>query len=81
MQKLSTKGWICKTNEGELTMVAIPGQPAETFAFTVRDQSVVGQIDALAGHKVALKYEEHPNAPTSCMGETKYFVSGVRKAE
>jgi len=81
VQKLSKRGWICKTNEGDLSMVNMPGQPAEKFVFTVRDEKVVKAIDALAGHKVALSYEEHRGIPLSCWGDTPYFVTGVRQAD
>lgn len=81
VQKLSSRGWLCKTNEGELSMVNMPGQPAEKFAFTVRDDKLVKQIDELAGHKVALTYAEHRGVPLSCFGDTQYFIVGVRKAE
>jgi len=81
VQKLSSKGWVCKTNEGELAMVNMPGQPAEKFIFTVRDEKVVKQIDDLAGHKVALTYAEHRGVPLSCFGDTQYFIVAARKAE
>jgi hypothetical protein len=81
VQKLSSRGWLCKTNEGELSMVNMPGQPAEKFTFTVRDDKLVKQIDELAGHKVALTYAEHRGVPLSCFGDTQYFIVGVRKAE
>jgi len=81
VQKLSKKGWICKTDEGELAMVNMPGQSAQIFAFTVRNDAITAQIDALAGHRVSLKYEEHRGIPSSCFGETETFVVGVRKAD
>jgi hypothetical protein len=81
VQKISHKGWLCKTNEGELAMVQIAGQPAQIFTFTVPDDKLVAQIDALAGHKVALDYEEHKGVPSSCFGNTPFFITGVRKAE
>ena len=81
VQKLSHRGWICKTNEGDLAMVNLPGQPAENFPFTVPDDKLVAEINALAGHKVALTYEEHRGVPFSCFGETRYFVTGVRKTD
>jgi hypothetical protein len=81
VQKLSQRGWFCKTYEGDLAMVNMPGQPAEVFQFTVREKDVSEQINALAGHKVALQYEQHIGIPTSCFGDTEYFVVGVRKAE
>ncbi len=81
VQKMSKRGWLCKTNEGDLAMVNIAGQPAQMFAFTVRDDKVVQQIESLAGHKLALRYEEHAGIPSSCFGDTRYFVTDVQKAE
>jgi hypothetical protein len=81
VQKLSKKGWLCKTNEGELAMVQMPGQPATNWNFTVRSDEAMKQIDELHGHKVVLHYEEHRGLPTSCFGETEYFVTGARRAE
>ena len=81
VQKLSKRGWLCKTNEGDLAMVNMAGQQAEMFAFTVRDDQVVKQIEELSGHRVVLDYEEHRGVPSSCFGDTSYFVTGVRKAE
>jgi hypothetical protein len=59
VQKLSKKGWVCKTNEGDLAMVNLPGQPAQMFSFTVRDEEVARQIESFDGHRVELLYEEH----------------------
>ena len=80
LQKLSSKGWVCKTWEGELSLVAIPGASPEKFLFTVREAEVVGQLNALMGKRVALDYEQHKGLPSSCWGETEYFVTGVREA-
>jgi hypothetical protein len=33
VQKLSLKGWVCKTYEGELVLVSMPGTQAEKFFF------------------------------------------------
>src|SRR5262245_4925652 len=49
VQKFSLKGWVCKTWEGELAMVAIPGSTPEKFFFTVKDQGVADRINALVG--------------------------------
>ena len=78
IQKFSEKGWICKTWEGEIAMVNLPGQIANTFQFTVRDDSVAALINAAQGKRVALTYEQHKGVPTACFGETEYFVNGVR---
>ncbi len=81
VQKLSKRGWLCKTNEGDLAMVNMAGQQAEMFSFTVRDDQIVKQIEDLSGHRVVLEYEEHRGIPSSCFGETGYFVTGVHKTE
>jgi len=80
VQKLSTKGWVCKTWEGELAMVNLPGQMSERFEFTVRDEAVAARITALIGQRVALVYEEHRGLPTSCFGDTAHFVTNVHAA-
>jgi len=78
LQKVSYKGWICKTWEGELSLVAIPGAAPEKFLFTVRDNSVAEQLNAAAGKRVALQYEQHKGLPSSCFGDTDYFVVGLK---
>lgn len=79
VQKLSRKGWLCKTWEGELQMSNIPGSAPIVFPFSVRSDSLARAIETIAGRRVALFYEEHPGVPTSCFGETRYFVTGVRE--
>lgn len=78
MQKLSHKGWLCKTWEGELSLIALPGAAPEKFIFTVRDDAVAEQINRAVGLRVALVYEQHKGLPTSCFGETEYFVTGIK---
>lgn len=79
MQKLSKKGWICKSWEGELTLVALPGSMPEKFLFTVRDPDLVPKINASMGKRVTLAYEQHKGVPISCFGETEYFAVGVKE--
>jgi hypothetical protein len=79
VQKLSRKGWLCKTWEGEIAMVTMPGAIPEKFDFTVRDEGVAQKINLLAGRRVVLNYEQHRFIPSSCFGETEYFVAGVRE--
>ena len=79
IQKFSKKGWLCPTWEGELSMVNLPGAAPERWLFTVRDDVIANAVRSSMGHKVALEYEEHPGVPTSCFGETRYFVIGVRR--
>lgn len=79
VQKLSKKGWICKTWEGEIAMVTMPGAIPEKFEFTVRDENVVNRINAHAGSRIVLHYKQHKFIPSSCFGETEYFVDNVRE--
>lgn len=81
VQKFSKKGWVCKTWEGELAMVAVPGSMPEKFYFTVRNDSVAALINQSLGKRVALHYQQHKGVPTSCFGETEYFVSDVKVVE
>ncbi len=77
LQKLSNKGVICKTNEGELSLIAVPGAAPEKFLFTVRDPAVAKQIEEMMGRRVSLHYEQKVGLPTSCFGDTNYFVTAV----
>jgi len=79
IQKISKKGWLCKTWEGELAMANLPGTMPQIFTFTVRDDSVAHVIEQNAGKQVSLTYEQHRGVPTSCFGETEYFVTGVHR--
>ncbi|MCP4638222.1 MAG: hypothetical protein GY848_17310 [Methyloversatilis sp.] len=81
VQKFSNKGWVCKTWEGELAMVTMPGTLTEKFEFSVRDPEVARKLNESMGQRVSLHYEQHIGVPTSCFGETQYFVSEVRVVE
>ena len=80
LQKLSHKGWICKTWEGELAMVNVPGAAQERFPFTVRSDSLAHVMSKLMGSRVSITYEQHKGVPTSCFGETEYYVIAVEPA-
>ena len=81
VQKFSQKGWVCKTWEGELAMVSMPGTLAEKFLFTVRDDSVAAKINKSMGKRVSLVYDEHMGIPSRCFGDTGYFVTDIRQVE
>jgi len=81
VQKFSKKGWICKTWEGELAMVALPGTLSEKFLFTVRTDSIAARINESLGKRVAITYQQHVGLPTTCFGETGYWVSNVKVVE
>lgn len=77
VQKISHKGWLCKTWEGELALVSMPGAPVEKFFFTVYDDAVAADMNRHMGKRVALHYEQKVGLPTSCFGETRYYVNKV----
>jgi hypothetical protein len=79
VQKLSRKGWLCKTWEGEIAMVTMPGAIPEKFEFSVRDDAVAQRINELAGKRVVLHYRQYKFIPTTCFGETEYFIEDVRE--
>ena len=81
VQKLSDKGFICKTWEGEMALVSLPGSMPEKFIFTVWDDQTAQKLHAVMGKRVALHYEQHIWLPTSCFGETGYFVTDVKVIE
>ena len=75
LQKFSKKGWLCKTWEGVILLSSMPGAIPERFAFTVRDDAVVEQLQNAMGQRVQITYEQHVGVPTSCFGETGYFAT------
>ena len=81
VQKFSKKGWLCKTWEGEMAMVSMPGAMPEKFYFTVWDDTVAGDLNKVMGKRVSLHYEEKVGLPTSCFGETRHYVTGVTGVE
>ena len=81
VQKFSLKGYICKTWEGEIVLVSMPGTQAEKFTFTVKDDSVAKKVNNSMGQRIKLIYEEHKGIPSSCFGETPYFVQDVQLLE
>ena len=78
LQKISKRGWLCKTWEGELQLSAIPGSQPEKFLFTTRSDSLAAMMEKMSGQRVVLDYEQHKGVPGSCFGDTEYFVTAVR---
>jgi hypothetical protein len=77
VQKFSKKGWICKTWEGELAMVSMPGTAQEKFEFTVWDEETAARINKAMGQRVSLHYDEKVGLPGSCFGETRHWVTSL----
>jgi len=78
LQKFSKRGWICKTWEGELQINVVPGAAPVLFEFSVRSDSVAALLNKYAGQRVVVTYAQHKGVPTSCFGDTEYFITGVR---
>jgi hypothetical protein len=81
VQKFSKKGWLCKTWEGEMTLITMPGAVAEKFTFTVWDDKVAETLNNVMGKRVALHYEEKVGLPTTCFGDTRYYITKVTPVE
>lgn len=79
VQKISRKGWLCKTWEGTLYTDIAKGFRSDSFSFSVRNDSVATAIAALSGKRVTVTYAQHVGVPTSCFGETEYFVTAVEQ--
>src|SRR5215467_2271152 len=81
IQKFSNKGWFCKTHEGELAMTTVPGTAPVLWEFTVWDNKVADQLSQVMGKRVVLHYKEFRYLPTTCFGDTPYFVDRVELQE
>jgi len=81
VQKFSEKGWLCKTWEGELQMLPVPGAIPEKFLVSVRAKAVHGKLSLSVGKKVSVTYEQHKGIPTTCFGESEYFVVDSKPLE
>jgi hypothetical protein len=83
LQKFVRRGWVCKTQEGEIALYYGGGQymgagiSPQLWDFSVRDKSTAADLTKAVGHRVQLHYTEHPGIPTPCFGETRYFVDRV----
>lgn len=77
LQRIESRGWFCKTDEGELLITSAPGVPAETWAFSVRDDSIAQELLSRVGQRVVVRYEEHRGLPTRCFGATSFFVDSI----
>ena len=77
LQKFSSRGWICKTWEGEILLTSMPGAIPEKFEFSVRNEQVAKDLTAATGKRVVLTYAQHKGVPTQCFGETEYYITKV----
>jgi len=78
--KLSTKGYVVKTMEGQLNLGGLENGILETWAFSIRDKALYHELESLEGKKLRLEYEEVNNS-FFWMGDTDYFVQGYKLTE
>ncbi|MEO6537431.1 MAG: hypothetical protein ABIT07_03885 [Ferruginibacter sp.] len=81
LQKLSHKGTIFKTYEGELVLSSISSTTnvalaSEKFYFSVLDKTVAKKMEAFEGKKVKLHYLQK-NGTLPWRGESGYIVDNV----
>ena len=81
VQKFSKKGWVCKTWEGELAMVSMPGVEPEKFYFSTGSEPIATQVNGTLGKRVRLRYAQHKFVPSSCFGDTEFFVGEAQPIE
>jgi hypothetical protein len=83
LQRFVKRGWVCKTQEGEIALYygggqyMGPGTSQQLWDFSVRDAGVAAQLAKAVGHRVQLHYTEHPGIPTTCFADTRYLVDRV----
>ncbi len=84
LQKFDRRGWLCKTQEGELVFYITPnanmaGLLPQVWDFSVRDGDLgtIADLSKSVGQKVQLHYTEHRGVPSACFGETRFFVDRV----
>src|SRR3984957_17759212 len=84
LQRFVRRGWLCKTQEGEIALYYGGGQylgpggtSPQVWDFSVRDKSVAEQLSKAVGHRVQLHYTEHPGIPTHCFADTRFLVDRV----
>lgn len=83
--KISKKGYVFKTYEGQLKLGGIDLQNqdeglSDTWSFSVKEDHIFRKLEALQGEKVILRYREI-NKAMPWQGETNYFVFDIEKRE
>ncbi|MBP9070471.1 MAG: 6-phosphogluconate dehydrogenase [Bacteroidia bacterium] len=82
LTKVSKKGYVFKTREGELIIGGVnQGDgailPATVFKFSVSDEETYLKLDSLQGRKVIVTYKQVIKN-FFWQGETDYFIHAVR---
>jgi hypothetical protein len=85
LTKVSKKGYVFKTFEGELNVGGLNQgdgtiMPASIFKFSVEGEAIYNQLEKEQGKKVILHYKERIKS-FFWQGETNYFVQKVTFVE
>jgi hypothetical protein len=85
LQKFSYKGYIFKTNEGELILSSVESNKnvalaSEKFFFSVTDKKVAARLNECQGRLIVVHYCEKKGA-LIWRGDTRYIVDSVRIAQ
>ena len=58
-------------------MTTVPGTAPVLWELTVWDDALSDQLSEAMGKRVVLHYKEYRYLPTTCFGDTPYFVDRV----
>jgi len=58
-----------------------PDRVPEKFYFSTRSDPVAGRANAVLGKRVRVRYAQHKFVPSTCFGDTEYFVGEVAPAD
>jgi hypothetical protein len=80
--KISKKGYVFKTYEGELALSGVggyiigPSNQGNVWAFSAKNKKVYEDLSRFEGKQVSLNYKEKMRT-FPWLGETRYFVYSV----
>jgi len=75
-RSFSRQGWICKTWEGELAMVSMPGTSQEKSHSPCMIRHSPSRINKSMGQRVRCTTSKGGNSH-DCLGETPYWVTRI----
>ena len=85
LQKVSHKGIIFKTYEGEMIMSSVTSTnnvalASEKFYFSVTNKNLAQQLDMLQGQYVIVHYRQK-NGAVFWRGDSEYLVDGIKQKQ
>ena len=82
LQKISEKGMLFKTYEGEMVLSSVESNSnvaiaSEKFIFSVSDDAIAKTMEQIQGNRVVVHYMEK-NGILPWRGDSRYIVDSVR---